>query len=272
MFRKALPLCLGLAMLVPVAIAAQDPAVVAPNVYKQAFDNERVRTFVVTIKPGEEIALHGHPDHLIYVTAGGKVRFTDEDGKSVDLELKTGETSFSPAGSHTAKNLGKKTIQGYMVELKEAAPAATLSAASAPRFSTSTTAAATSSRPSSRARRKSSGRRSRRPSAGRWRRSSSTWRWSRTLLNGFIQQTLAAPADPNWAMTESSRSIDTILRGGTDRTKKFTSPEFADPKGGRRAPSCSRAGAARGRRTPSSCAARRRRSRSTRRTCRTAAR
>jgi hypothetical protein len=36
-----------------------------PNIYKRLFENDRVRLFEVRFKPGECIALHSHPDHVI---------------------------------------------------------------------------------------------------------------------------------------------------------------------------------------------------------------
>lgn len=232
MFRRALPLCLGLAMLVPVALAAQDPAVVAPTVYRQALDNERVRTFVVSMKPGEEVALHGHPDHLIYVIAGGKVRFTDKDGKSMEMELKTGETHFLPAGSHAAKNLSRKTIQGYMVELKEPATAAMLS--SAERAEILALYDRSRSELESLIARTPDDLWAKKPAPDRWSVSEVVEHLAvvEKLLGGMVAQTLQGPVDPNWVAVESARSIDTILAAGTDRSKKMKSPEAAAPKGG----------------------------------------
>ena len=35
----------------------------------------------VALEAGDKMAVHSHPDHLVYVIAGGKVRFTGADGK-----------------------------------------------------------------------------------------------------------------------------------------------------------------------------------------------
>ena len=68
----------------------KDPMQVGPNIYKLLFENERVRVFEVRFKPGERIALHAHPDHVVYVFDDGKLKLSSPDGKSVEVVLKTG--------------------------------------------------------------------------------------------------------------------------------------------------------------------------------------
>ena len=64
---------------------AQDPVKVAPSNYKVAFENDTVRVCNVTAKPGEKVAAHSHPDHIVYAVNGGKVKFTYPDGKTKDV-------------------------------------------------------------------------------------------------------------------------------------------------------------------------------------------
>ena len=44
-----------------------DPTVAASDVYKLVLENERVRVFDVTFKPGQKAEMHGHPDHVVSV-------------------------------------------------------------------------------------------------------------------------------------------------------------------------------------------------------------
>ena len=44
---------------------ALDPARVAPHIYEQVFENDRVRVLKVTERNGETAPLHAHPDSLI---------------------------------------------------------------------------------------------------------------------------------------------------------------------------------------------------------------
>lgn len=219
--------------LVTAAVAtAQDPAVVGAANYKVTLDNERVRILEVTFKQGESAPMHAHPDHLAYVVSGGKLELTYADGRSQVIDAKAGETLFVPAEAHSSKNVGKSTLRAVVTELKEAAPAASLSGGERAEIlelydrSGGELQALVARTPDELWAKK--------PAPDRWSVSEVVEHLAlvEKALNGFILQTLAAPADPNWAVTESSRSIDAILRAGTDRAKKFQSPEFAVPKGG----------------------------------------
>ena len=88
---------------------AQDPAQVGPNIYKLLFENDRVRVFEVRFKPGEKIALHSHPDHVVYVFGDGKLKLSYPDGKSVEVGLKAGQTLWIPAETHAAEMSGPPT-------------------------------------------------------------------------------------------------------------------------------------------------------------------
>ena len=70
-----------------------DPKDVASNVYNFIMENERVRVFNATFEPGEIAAMHHHPDHVVYVLKGGKIKITSE-GKTNILDLETGKAIF----------------------------------------------------------------------------------------------------------------------------------------------------------------------------------
>jgi quercetin dioxygenase-like cupin family protein len=105
------------------AAQAQDPIVVAPNMYKKLFENERVRVLEVTFNPGDSLLPHSHPDHHVYAASGGKLKISRPDGTSTDADLKTGDVLFIPAETHWAKNVGTTTIRLVVNELKEPRPA-----------------------------------------------------------------------------------------------------------------------------------------------------
>src|SRR5215471_5416028 len=71
--------------------SAQDPLKVAPKAFKQKLDNAHVNVLEYMSKPGEKEAMHSHPDILIYVIKGGKLKSTTPDGKSQVIEYKTGD-------------------------------------------------------------------------------------------------------------------------------------------------------------------------------------
>jgi len=95
-----------------------DPLEVASNVYKLKMENERVRVFEVTFKPGDKAAMHHHPDHVVYVLMGGKMRLTSM-GKTDVLDLADGDAIFLKAQLHEAENIGQSTLELIVVELKK---------------------------------------------------------------------------------------------------------------------------------------------------------
>lgn len=113
----------------PTATAApapspNDPLVVGPNIYKFVFENDHVRVLEVGFKPGDSIKMHSHPDHLVYVISGGKLKITPTEGAAKDFDLKAGQAVFLNAQSHAAENIGKTPIKLVVVELKPGATAA----------------------------------------------------------------------------------------------------------------------------------------------------
>jgi beta-alanine degradation protein BauB len=95
-----------------------DPLGVASNVYKLKMENDRVRVFDVTFKIGDKAVMHHHPDHVVYVLEGGKMKLTSE-GKTDILDLKDGDAMFLNAQSHEAENIGQSTLELLVVELKK---------------------------------------------------------------------------------------------------------------------------------------------------------
>src|SRR5665647_467237 len=94
------------------------PKDVANNVYTFIMENERVRVFNVTFEPGEIAAMHHHPDHVVYVLRGGKIKLTSE-GKTNVLDLETGKAIFINEQNHEAQNIGQSPLELIVVELKK---------------------------------------------------------------------------------------------------------------------------------------------------------
>ena len=76
-----------------------------------------MRVLKVTFKQGATAKMHHHPQHMVYVLKGGKLKLTSE-GKSQDLDLKEGSAVFLDAQNHEATNIGKSVIDLLVVELK----------------------------------------------------------------------------------------------------------------------------------------------------------
>ena len=95
-----------------------DPLNVGKNVYKLVMENDRVRVLDLFLKQGDKVAMHYHPDHLIYVLNGGKAKITSS-GKTDVMDMKNGQALFLKAQSHDAENTGKTDLHLLVVELKK---------------------------------------------------------------------------------------------------------------------------------------------------------
>lgn len=102
--------------------ASMDPLIVAPDMYKKVFENERVRVMEVTFQPGQKIAPHTHPDHFLYVLSGGKLTISKPDGTSMVADVMPGQVMWINAETHSAVNSGTSVVKLLVNELKEAKP------------------------------------------------------------------------------------------------------------------------------------------------------
>ena len=101
---------------------ADDAAKVAPHVYKVVFENERARVLEVRMKPGESTSIHSHPDYVVYLLSGGKVRFTSPSGESAEVELPAGASMWRKAEAHATENIGMTEVRALFFEPNEVVP------------------------------------------------------------------------------------------------------------------------------------------------------
>ena len=97
---------------------AEDAATVAPHVYKVVFENERARVLEVRMKPGESTSIHSHPDYVVYLLSGGKVRFTSPSGERAEVELPAGASMWRKAEEHATDNIGTTEVHALFFEPK----------------------------------------------------------------------------------------------------------------------------------------------------------
>lgn len=108
----------------PMSKMHPDPHVAGPDIYRMVLENESMRMYEVTFKPGAKIAQHSHPDHVAFIVSGGTLRVTQPGKEAQIFQLKTGEAAFLPAQSHDAANTGTTEVKLATVELrKPGAPA-----------------------------------------------------------------------------------------------------------------------------------------------------
>ncbi len=110
----------GAAMALTVAAAppAQDPLYVDGSIYNLKLSNDKVRAFIVQFKPGQAIAVHKHPDHVVHAITSGRLMIHEVGKDPVEMDVAAGTTLFLPAQSHSAKNTGNTTLRLFVVEIK----------------------------------------------------------------------------------------------------------------------------------------------------------
>ena len=96
----------------------QHAAVVAPDVYKVLFENERVRLLRVTMEPGAASEQHSHPDYVVYALTDALVQLSDASGHTAEVPIKTGDVMWRDSEVHSAVNSGKATFSALFFELK----------------------------------------------------------------------------------------------------------------------------------------------------------
>lgn len=95
-----------------------DPMGLARNAPELILENERVRVIRSSIKAGDTVAMHAHPDHIMYVEKGGRVQLTYPSGEIETMELETGKAIYMNAQSHEAKNVGDTVLELVVIELR----------------------------------------------------------------------------------------------------------------------------------------------------------
>ena len=121
---KKLMLAVAMVLAISVPALAEEktypgPQEAASNIYKQIFDNERVRVSEITFKPGDKAAMHTHPyPHVVYVMEGGTLTLSYPDGTSKPATVEAGQAIWFPAETHEAVNTGTTTVKGTVTEIK----------------------------------------------------------------------------------------------------------------------------------------------------------
>src|SRR6266852_1013277 len=85
---------------------------------KQVLENEKVKVFEVTYKPGEGSASRERAPRVTHAISGGTMLRMLPDGKTDKREWKTGDTRWFPKETFGNKNVGKTTVKFLVVEPK----------------------------------------------------------------------------------------------------------------------------------------------------------
>jgi beta-alanine degradation protein BauB len=97
-------------------VVAQDGA---SRVYKQLLDNNRVRVFDATFKPGDKVGIRSYPNHLIYAVTDGTLIFVPQGRTGYEVNFKAGEVLWFPALARGTENDSDKEVRVLLVEFKD---------------------------------------------------------------------------------------------------------------------------------------------------------
>jgi quercetin dioxygenase-like cupin family protein len=98
------------------AMAEPSATDVAPDHYKVALDNDRVRVLQIQYAEGEEAAMHSHPEGVAVFLVDGTVEMRLPDGTTQQLAAKAGDVLWTPADTHSPKAVTAVSV--IQVELK----------------------------------------------------------------------------------------------------------------------------------------------------------
>jgi beta-alanine degradation protein BauB len=79
-------------------------------------EDDRVRVLRFAQAAGDKTAMHSHPETVVVVLKGGRVRYTFPDGTQKVVELKTGDAMIRPAVTHFDETIDP--VESILVEIK----------------------------------------------------------------------------------------------------------------------------------------------------------
>jgi len=97
---------------------AADLCSVSPKNCKVLKETDKIRVIEFTAKKGDKIGMHSHPTMVVYILEAGKVKFTREDGTSMEpAGSKVGDVLINPPVTHSQEHLSD--TRALLVEIKE---------------------------------------------------------------------------------------------------------------------------------------------------------
>lgn len=107
----------GWAIIGSVATAfAQDVMLQRLPFLKVVAEDDKIRVLRYAPGAGDKSAMHSHPEAVVVVLKGGRVRFTLPDGTQRVVELKTGDAMIRPPVIHFDEAIDP--VETILVEIK----------------------------------------------------------------------------------------------------------------------------------------------------------
>jgi len=94
-----------------------DPLEVGKEFVQVLSDTLNVQMYLMTMKPGDSVGLHVHPDHTVYVLEGGKLMLYMNGTEAMEMELQSGIGFVSGPLTDAATNIGDTEIQLIISEI-----------------------------------------------------------------------------------------------------------------------------------------------------------
>jgi len=80
-------------------------------------EDQKVRVLRYAPHEGDKTPIHSHPEAVVYVVKGGRVKYTMPDGSTKISELKTGQVLIRPPVTHTDEALDD--VEAILIEIKQ---------------------------------------------------------------------------------------------------------------------------------------------------------
>lgn len=97
--------------------AAKDGMLIAPELTRKLADTLGLKMYELTIKPGDSLGLHAHPDHAVYVLEGGKAAIYFEGSGRQEMDFKPGFAMITGPSADYGRNIGKTTIRMIVIDI-----------------------------------------------------------------------------------------------------------------------------------------------------------
>ena len=102
--------------------SAQDAVQVDGKHFKLEYQDAKIRLVREFLAPGESTPKHSHGERTTVCIRGGKLRMVDLDGKTTEVEVKSGEATHLPPQVHTVTNIGTTVFEEMSTEFKGTEP------------------------------------------------------------------------------------------------------------------------------------------------------
>lgn len=91
------------------------------NAAQVVLENDKVKVTEFISSPGDDACgagMHSHNERLVIAITDASIKLTTADGKSENLDLKSGTAFWGGSETHSVVNTGKQTAKFYAVEIK----------------------------------------------------------------------------------------------------------------------------------------------------------